>query len=251
MIRCELKKYAIILPLCAVFFTMLCTYTYLRFYNYFNSDYAEKLSPKGVFYRVAGNGDFNASGNVACIFIVVFVLFLFYIFTDDNVSYIVRLKSRASFVTRRIADCAVFAFLFSFLIEAVSVVAALICFDINLILESNFLQYSALELLTLFLFYFRAGLVMLSFGIIISTKVAPIITIALIFIEFFADVAFMISRVWLPFRDAIVVSKLMNGEMVLSDMWGIILRALLMMFMLIFSSYFLYQKKDVLSNVKK
>ncbi len=92
---------------------------------------------------------------------------------------------------------------------------------------------------------------MLSFGIIISTKVAPIITIALIFIEFFADVAFMISRVWLPFRDAIVVSKLMNGEMVLSDMWGIILRALLMMFMLIFSSYFLYQKKDVLSNVKK
>lgn len=251
MIRCKLKKYAIILPLCAVFFTMLCTYTYLRFYNYFNSDYAEKLSPKGVFCRVAGNGDFTASGNVVCIFIVVFVLFLFYIFTDDNVSYIVRLKSRASFVTGRIADSAVFAFLFSFLIEAVSVVAALICFDINLILESNFLQYSALELLTLFLFYFRAGLVMLSFGIIISTKVAPIITIALIFTEFFADVAFMISRVWLPFRDAIVVSKLMNGEMVLSDMWGIILRALLMMFLLIFSSYFLYQKKDVLSNVKK
>ena len=251
MIRCKLKKYAIILPLCAVFFTLLCTYTYLRFYNYFNSDYAEKLSPKGVFCRVAGNGDFTASGNVVCIFIVVFVLFLFYIFTDENVSYIVRLKSRASFVTGRIADCAVFAFLFSFLIEAVSVVAALICFDINLILESNFLQYSALELLTLFLFYFRAGLVMLSFGIIISTKVAPIITIALIFTEFFADVAFMISRVWLPFRDAIVVSKLMNGEMVLSDMWGIILRALLMMFMLIFSSYFLYQKKDVLSNVKK
>lgn len=251
MIRCKLKKYAIILPLCAVFFTLLCTYTYLRFYNYFNSDYAEKLSPKGVFYRVAGNGDFTASGNVVCIFIVVFVLLLFYIFTDENVSYIVRLKSRASFVTRRIADCAVFAFLFSFLIEAVSVVAALICFDINLILESNFLQYSALELLTLFLFYFRAGLVMLSFGIIISTKVAPIITIALIFTEFFADVAFMISRVWLPFRDAIVLSRLMNGEMVLSDMWGIILRALLMMFMLIFSSYFLYQKKDVLSNVKK
>ena len=123
MIRCKLKKYAIILPLCAVFFTLLCTYTYLRFYNYFNSDYAEKLSPKGVFYRVAGNGDFTASGNVVCIFIVVFVLLLFYIFTDENVSYIVRLKSRASFVTRRIADCAVFAFLFSFFIEAVSVVA--------------------------------------------------------------------------------------------------------------------------------
>ena len=152
MIRCKLKKYAIILPLCAVFFTLLCTYTYLRFYNYFNSDYAEKLSPKGVFYRVAGNGDFTASGNVVCIFIVVFVLLLFYIFTDENVSYIVRLKSRASFVTGRIADCAVFAFLFSFFIEAVSVVAALICFDTNLILESNFLQYSALELLTLFLF---------------------------------------------------------------------------------------------------
>ena len=145
----------------------------------------------------------------------------------------------------------VVAVLFSFLIEAVSVVAALICFDINLILELNFLQYSALELLTLFLFYFRAGLVMLSFGIIISPKVAPFITIALYLIELFATIIFMISKVWLPFRDSVVVPKLMHGEMVLSDMWGIILRALLMMFMLIFSSYFLYQKKDVLSNVKK
>ena len=240
MIRCKLRKYAIVLPLCAVFFTLLCTYTYLRFYNYLNSDYSEKLSQKNIFYNVAGgDGDY----------IILFVLFLFYIFTDENESYIVRLKSRASFVTRRIADCAVFAFLFSFLIEAVNVVAALICFDINLILELNFLQYSALELL--FLFYFRAGLVMLSFGIIISPKVAPFITIALYLIELFATIIFMISKVWLPFRDSVVVSKLMHGEMVLSDMWGIILRALLMMFLLIFSSYFLYQKKDVLSNVKK
>lgn len=114
MIRCKLKKYAIILPLCAVFFTMLCTYTYLRFYNYFNSDYAEKLSPKGVFYRVAGNGDFNASGNVACIFIVVFVLFLFYIFTDDNVSYIVRLKSRASLLQEELLIVRYLLFCFHF-----------------------------------------------------------------------------------------------------------------------------------------
>ena len=252
MIRSKLRKYAIVLPLCAVFFISLCTYTYLRFYNYLNSDYSEKLSQKNIFYNVAGgDGDFITSGNVIGFYIILFVLFLFYIFTDENESYIVRLKSRASFVTRRIADCAVFAFLFSLLIETVSVVAALICFDINLILELNFLQYSALELLTLFLFYFRAGLVMLSFGIIISPKVAPFITIALYLIELFATIIFMISKVWLPFRDSVVVSKLMHGEMVLSDMWGIILRALLMMFLLIFSSYFLYQKKDVLSNVKK
>lgn len=53
----------------------------------------------------------------------------------------------------------------------------------------------------------------------------------------------MISKVWLPFRDSVVVPKLMHGEMVLSDMWGIILRALLMMFMLIFSSYFCIRKR--------
>lgn len=49
MIRCKLRKYAIVLPLCAVFFTLLCTYTYLRFYNYLNSDYSEKLSQKIFF----------------------------------------------------------------------------------------------------------------------------------------------------------------------------------------------------------
>lgn len=49
MIRCKLRKYAIVLPLCAVFFISLCTYTYLRFYNYLNSDYSEKLSQKIFF----------------------------------------------------------------------------------------------------------------------------------------------------------------------------------------------------------
>ena len=116
MIRCKLRKYAIVLPICAVFFISLCAYTYLRFYNYLNSDYAEKLSQKNIFYNVAGgDGDFTTSGNVIGFFIILFVLFLFYIFANENESYIVRLKSRASFVTRRIADCAVFAFLFSFL----------------------------------------------------------------------------------------------------------------------------------------
>lgn len=49
MIRCKLRKYAIVLPLCAVFFILLCAYTYLRFYNYLNSDYSEKLSQKNIF----------------------------------------------------------------------------------------------------------------------------------------------------------------------------------------------------------
>lgn len=251
MTKYKLRKYAIVIPLCAVFLTLLCTYSYLRFYDYVNSDYAEKLSQKEILYNFAVSGNFISSANVVCTFMVLFVLLLFYIFTNENVGYIVRLKSRSSFVTRKIADCAVFAFLFSFLIETINIVAALICFDIDLILELHFLQYSALELLTLFLFYFRAGLVMLSFGIIFFPKVSPFITMALILAEFYADITFMISRVWLPFRDAVVMIKLMSGEMALSDIWGIILRALLMMLMLIFSSYFLYQKKDVLSNVKK
>ena len=115
MIRCKLRKYAIVLPLCAVFFILLCAYTYLRFFNYLISDYSEKLSQKNIFLNVAGgDGDFITSGNVSGFFIILFVLFLFYIFANENESYIVRLKSRASFVTRRIADSAVFAFLFSF-----------------------------------------------------------------------------------------------------------------------------------------
>ena len=77
MIRCKLRKYAIVLPLCAVFFILLCAYTYLRFYNYLNSDYAEKLSQKNIFYNVAGgDGDFITSGNVIGFYIILFVLFL-------------------------------------------------------------------------------------------------------------------------------------------------------------------------------
>ena len=101
------------------------------------------------------------------------------------------------------------------------------------------------------LFYFRAGLVFLAFEVIISRKVAPFITIAFYAVEYSADLAFMISQIWLPFRDAHVLLKLLTREIQPTDIFSILFRALVMALLLIASSYFLFNKKDVLSNVKK
>ena len=166
MNKYKLKKYLNIIPIILLFLIFSCLYTYWYLYNFLNSNHAVKLSEKEIFLNLAGNGgDFTSYSRIAVFFLIIFVLFLFYIFPSDNSSVLIRLKSRNAYVTRRIADCAVFAFIFTVLIEAVSVVVALINFNINVILYFNFIQYSLLEILTLFLFYFRAGLVLLAFEI--------------------------------------------------------------------------------------
>ena len=252
MNKYKLKKYLNIIPIILLFLIFSCLYTYWYLYNFLNSNHAVKLSEKEIFLNLAGDGgNFTSSSNIVVFFLIIFVLFLFYIFPSDNSSVLIRLKSRNAYVTRRIVDCAVFAFIFTVLIEAVSVVVALINFNINVILYFNFIQYSLLEILTLFLFYFRAGLVLLAFEIIASKKVAPFIAIALYLIECLSYRSLMLSKVWFPFRDALVVSTLMTGEMQTSYIFGIVLRALIMSLLLIVPAYFLYKKKDVLSNAKK
>ncbi len=252
MTNYKLRKYLTVIPIITSLFVFFCVYSYWRVYHFLETNHSLKLSKKSLFLNMVGDGgDYTNYTRITVFFLIIFILFLFYLFPSDNPSILVRLKSRKAYVSRRIIDCAMFAFIFSFLIEAVSVAAALICCDMEIILYFKFLQYSALELLTLFLFYFRAGLVFLVFQIIMSKKAASFFTIALYIVEFLTSASFMISKVWLPFRDALVVSKLMTGEIFVTEIFGIILRALVMALLLILSAYFLYEKKDVLGNAKK
>lgn len=251
MTKYKLRKYLVVIPCCISVLFLFCIYNYWDLYRVIESNHTVKLSKKEVFLNIAGGGNYLSDVNITAFFIILFVLFLLFIFPPENPSSLVRLKSRNSYITRRIADCSIFAFIFAFLIEAVNATVALICFDINIILSLNFIPYTLLELLTLFLFYFRAGLVFLAFEVIISRKVAPFIAISLYLVEYLSSISFMISKVWLPLRDSLVLPKLMTREIQPTYIFQILLRALVMAFLLIASSYFLFNKKDVLSNVKK
>lgn len=251
MTKYKLKKFLIIIPFIASFFIGCCIYDYGEYFNFLATYPSVRLNDKSIFLNIAGGRNYLGSVNVSVCYVIIFILFLLYIFPPLNPSSLVRLKSRNSYITRRIADCSIFAFIFAFLIEAVNAAVVFICFDINIILSLNFIPYTLLELLTLFLFYFRAGLVFLAFEVIASRKIAPFITIAFYVAEYSADLAFMISQVWLPFRDARVLLKLMTRVIQPTNIFSILLRALVMAFLLIASSYFLFDKKDVLSNVKK
>lgn len=251
MTKYKLKKYLTIIPFIVSFLIGCCIYDYWEFFNFLDTYPSVRLNDKAIFLNIAGGRNYLSEVNISVYYVIAFVLFLLYIFPPIKPSGFVRLKSRNSYITRRIADCSIFAFIFAFLIEAVNVTVAFICFDINIILSLNFIPYTLLELLTLFLFYFRAGLVFLAFEVIISRKVAPFITIAFYAVEYSADLAFMISQIWLPFRDAHVLLKLMTREIQPTDIFSILFRALVMALLLIASSYFLFNKKDVLSNAKK
>ncbi len=251
MINYKLRKYLVIIPCCISVFILFCIYNYWDLNQVIEFNLPEKLSEKEIFLNIAGGGNYLSEANITAFFIILFILFLLYICPPPKPSSLVRLKSRNTYIKRCIANFCIFALIFAFLIEAVNVTVAFICFDINIILSLNFIPYTLLELLTLFLFYFRAGLVFLAFDVIISRKFAPFIVISLYLVEYLSSISFMISKVWLPFRDSLVLLKLMTREIQPTDIFQILLRALAMGFLLIASSYFLFDKKDVLSNAKK
>lgn len=251
MIRYKLKKYLIIIPLISAFFIGLCIFDYGEFFNFFVANPSMKLSNEAMFLNIAGGRNYLHPINISVYYVIAFVLFLLYLFPPQNPSALVRLKSRNTYITRRIADCSILAFIFAFILEAINTAVAFVYFDINIILSLNFIPYTLLELLTLFLFYFRVGLVFIAFEVIASRKVTPFITIALFVVEYTLTQTFMISKVWLPFRDSLVLLKLMTRQIQPTEIFQILLRALIMGFLLIASSYFLFNKKDVLSNAKK
>lgn len=248
MTKFKLRKYFAVLSITFILFVSFCAYTYWFLFT----NPSIKFSEEVLFLNLTGDkGNFTSYSMVVVFFLILFILFLFYLFPKENPIILVRFSSRCKFITHKTIDSALFAVLFSFLLEIVSITTAIICFDMSIILKFKFLQYSIIEWLTVFLFYFRSGLVLISFEIITSKKIAPILTVAVYVIEYLTADSFMVSKIWFPFRDSLVVSRLMMNEMTINDIWSILLRAFGMSVLVGSISYFLFRNKDILCNVKK
>lgn len=253
MKKSKIKKYILILLGITVFFVFFWTYPVIWFMDYASSKNAPVLNNKQIFLNIMGpTGNFINPIKIVVVYSVILVFALYFIFIKEQPWMIVRLKSRKTYVNEHMLDVVLFSLFFVFLIEAINVIGAFCVFNTEIVLNFKLIQYSMIDFISLLLFYTRVGILLFIVGIITNKKAAPFITLAIIFIECFSsNFVLAINDIWLPFKDAISVIYLLTGNMQPINIIPVIIRGLLLNCILIAIAYFLFAKKDVISNEKK
>ncbi len=209
-------------------------------------------SENALFLNIMGkNGNFISPARTV-LYLVVFVLGLNSRLFPDKPSFVVRLSSRREYIHRDIKTILLFSGVFVLLMEVVNIIAAFLTFSAGIVLDSGLLGYSLLDFVTQFLYYMRAGLVLLVVLVLLNKKVAPAVTLAIYFLEFFLrlNVGFL-KVVWLPCDDSILVPYLLEGLASPVNIIPVIGRGLLMNTALFVFAHYLFAQKDIVGYEKR
>ncbi len=208
------------------------------------------LSEFDMLLNIMGsNTNYFSHNRLMVLYLPVVILGLSFLFFKDKPSYIIRLRSRNAYITKHTCDVLIFSAVFSFLIELVNLIFSFCFFDYEIIDCSGLLLYSAMDLVTQFLFYMRAGLAIIIIGLLTNKKIAPFITFSVFYAEYFLSGYIpLLSSMWLPYMDSFSLPRLITKEMTYSDFSIVVIRGLMLNIPLIIISYYLFSKKDVLNE---
>lgn len=250
MNKFKIKKYILAFSGFTVFFTFFWIYPVVGFIEWLKTEEAPHLCIEEIFLNIMGpNGNYINPTKILVLYLVLFILTLSALFFTDNPSYLVRLKSRKSYVNKHIFDVLLFSAVFVLLIEAINLICALFMFGGDLIIRFNFIEYSLIDYVTLFLFYFRSGIILFILGVVFNKKLAVFMTMGLYFIEFFGGYFFhALEALWTPNKDAISAIYLLTGDIRSIDVVPVIIRGLIMNIVLVSLAYYLFTKKDIIEK---
>lgn len=205
-----------------------------------------------LFLNIMANGNYINDQKIVVLYLVFFVLAQHAVLFPDKPGFVVRLRSRNEFITRNFKTILLYSFGFVFLLESINILFAFFTFSNSVVTNSGLLLYSLIDFVTLFLFYLRAGLLLLVASILFNKNLAPFIVLAIYFLEFFANDFFPpVQLLWLPFRDAISITHLLARRIQPADTLPAIIRGVVMDAGLLWYAYFLFVKKDMVVYEKK
>ena len=185
-------------------------------------------------------------------YILAFILGLNTVFLKATPCFINRLQSRNEYINRNIFSTVIFAFIFSFLLEIINIIYSFFVFGSDLTLSNNLIFYSAIDFISEFLYYMRIGIVLLLVGIILNNRLSAFVTFGIYAFEILGDMLLLKSTdLWLPYKDAVIVTKLLTGDAQTTSIIPIIIRGIIINTILIVLSYYLFKKKDIIENEKK
>lgn len=250
MIKYKAKKFILFfipIMICLLFFWI---YPVVVFMDWLNTDGSPSLREEEIFLNIIGiNGNFIKPNNIFAIFVVIVILSLSFIFMSDKPILIARIKSRKKYVSMHLIEILIFSCIFVFLIETINVIGAIFVFGVDMVTKFKLIEYSLIDYITLLLFYFRVGTVLLVTSIISNKKIAPFITISIYIVETLSQNFFLVmEKVWTPNKDAIAVIYLLLGYITPSDTVPMILRGFIMNILLVGLAYYLFEKKDLIDK---
>lgn len=205
-----------------------------------------------IFFNIIVHGNYISQRKITVFYSIVFVLGLSAVSFPDKPAVVVRLRSRNEFITRNFRTMLLYTVVFVFLLEGINILFAFLIFSNSLVINSGLLLYSLIDFVTLFLFYLRSGLLLLVASVLFKKGLAPFIVAAVYFLEFFASSFFPpIQSWWMPFQDAVSITQLLAGEIQPADTLPAIIRGVVMDAGVLWYSYFLFKKKDMIVHEKK
>lgn len=220
--------------------------------DFLKTDPSFRQDENMIFFNIMVEGNYNSLKKVAVFYPIVFVLGLSAVSFPDKPAVVVRCRSRNEFITRNVRTMLLYTVVFVFLLESVNILFAFLMFSDNLVINSGLILYSLFDFVTLFLFYLRSGLLLLVASILFKKNLAPFIVAVVYFLEFFASFfSPSISGWWMPFQDAVSITQLLAGEIQPADTLLAIIRGVAMDAGILWCSYFLFKKKEMIVHEKK
>lgn len=248
MNKSEIKKYVILLIAITAVFVFFWCEPIFRFLDWLSFITPMRLPVSPTPEGLAGNYLNQSSVTVA--YAIVYIFALSILFMTDNPAYIVRLKSRRFYVKKHIIDTLVFTLIFVLILLTVNLTGTAILLGIGEVILSKLIIYSLINFVTMFLYYFRIGMLLFILIVIAGKKYAPFATAALLLLES-AGSAFLpvLDSLWLPSKDATYLLSLLSGNVQEIDILPAIIRGLIMDAAIIWFAYYIFLKKDII--VKK
>lgn len=253
MRKYKFKQCLVLFSLYSVGLIITCLIPSLMIIERTKTDKYVRFSDLDIYLNVmATNTNYLSGFVIIAFYTLAFILGLNIVFFKITPCFVTRLKSRNEYTKKHVIDVILFALIFSFLLEFINIIYSFCVFGTKLTISRNLVFFSAIDFISEFLFYMRIGILLFLVGVVINKKLAPFITFAIYALEYFGNRFLpILNDIWLPYKDAVIVTDLLSGYAQPTDIIPIIARGVIINGILIAISYRLIKKKDILENEKK
>lgn len=253
MRRYKLKQCLALFSMYSVGLIITCLVPSLTIIERTKTDEYVRFSDLDIYLNVmATNTNYLSGFVIIAFYTLAFILGLNIVFFKITPCFITRLRSRNEYIKKHIIDAILFALIFSFLLELINIIYSFCVFGTELTISRNLVFYSAIDFISEFLFYIRVGILLFLAGVIVNKKLAPFITFAIYALEFLGNMFLpILNDIWLPYKDAVIVTNLLPGYAQPAGIIPIIVRGVIINTILILVSFCLFKRKDIIENEKK
>lgn len=242
----KIRRGIIVILLFILFFIFGCVSDY-PYYN--NIVFNNKQIP---LLEILNNTAYGYTSIMAysSIYLIPFLLSLNNFFFSESNIYIIRRKNRKNIYLERIKRIILVSLLMCSIHMIINFILMFTFFQLNYLIERNFIFYSILNLIEISMFYILVGVIFYIFLDFTKKFNISLIITNVIFIGLFFLHKVIGFNFWTPLKDLIVLGQLLDNTITLIDVLIIYIRQSLIIFLSAYIGYGVFNERDFIKNEK-